>query len=84
MIVRGRLLARWVRRHGLARSTVRGFRRAFLSTVPHLRLPGIEGPLAPAEFLARLRTLGIPALVALLRAWKEREPKYSLLGFYAR
>lgn len=84
VIVQGRPLARCARRRRLHRCTVRGFCRAFLRTVPHLRLPTAEGALAPADFVRRLLGLGAASVVALLRFWKELEPKHSLLGFYRR
>jgi hypothetical protein len=81
-------LSRLADSSSLARGTLRGLRARFLRTVPLLRLPSREGPLPARIFLEVL--LGTPSqdvatkLVGLFRAWKEREPKHSIVGIYAR
>lgn len=73
--------ARWT---GIARTTLRHLACGFLRAVRSLRLPGHPGALAPKAFLTRLVALGPCAVRRLFRAWKEIEPKHSIVGIYAR
>jgi hypothetical protein len=77
-------LARWAKLKHLARTTVRHLREKFEGTVGRLRLPGQEGALGPKAFLARLLELGADGIARIFRDWKEREPKHSVVGLYAR
>jgi hypothetical protein len=74
----------------IPRGTLRRLKRRFLRTVPLLRLPPRAGPLSPATFLAVLLGDGTSleeapgSVLEVFRAWKEREPKHSIVGIYAR
>lgn len=84
LLVRGVALNTVARRAGLGRGALRSLRARFLRTIPRLRLPGHEGVLDAAHFLGALARSGALALAELLRGWKEREPKLSVVGIYAR
>jgi len=67
-----------------ARTTIRRLKEDAASVLRKLRLPGQEGALAPAEFLKRLVALGAERIAEIFRAWKELDPKHSIVGFYRR
>ena len=67
-----------------ARTTVRRLKASVAAVVARLRLPGHEGSLAPKAFFTQLLALGADAIVSLFRAWKEIEPKHSIVGFFPR
>jgi len=69
---------------GVARGTLRHLKGRFVRTVPLLRLPKCEGALGALTFLEGLARKGPAGVVALFRNWKEREPKHSIVGIYAR
>ena len=77
-------VSRWARLRRLARTTVRHLREKFEEVVRRLRLPGQEGALGPKAFLVRLLGFGADRIAKIFRAWKEREPKHSVVGLYAR
>ena len=77
-------VARWAKLRHLARTTVRHLREEFEDSVGRLRLPGQEGALGPQAFLTRLLELGADGIARIFRDWKEREPKHSVVGHYAR
>ena len=68
----------------VARGTLRHLKARFLHTVPVLRLSEYEGALSAAAFLEGLARKAPATVVALFRTWKEREPKHSIVGIYAR
>jgi hypothetical protein len=68
----------------MARGTLRGLRARFQRALPQLRLPDQPAAWPPARFLEALRALDPSAIVALFRAWKECEPKHSVVGLHAR
>ena len=68
----------------LPRSTVRGVLRRFGQVMPRLRLPGQQGALAAAAFLARLAALPLVVLSGCFQSWKEGEPKQAVVGIYRR
>lgn len=72
------------RRAGLARGTLRSLKACFLCVLPKLRLPRHEGALHAADFLAILSDMEPLAVTDIFRAWKEREPKHSIVGIYLR
>ena len=74
----------YARKRTLPRTTVRRMKATFATIVRHLRLAGQEGSLGPAAFLRRLFGLPVDRIAEIFRDWKEREPKHSLLGIYAR
>lgn len=76
--------ARWASLRHLGRTTVRHLREEFEQVVGRLRLPGQEGALGPKAFLSRLFRLGGNRIAEIFRDWKEREPKHSVVGLYAR
>jgi hypothetical protein len=69
--------------HG-ARTTLRRLKERAGTIIARLRLPGQEGVLSPATFLTRLEALGADRIAEIFRAWKELDPKHSIVGFYAR
>ena len=71
-------------RTSIARGTLRHLKSRFQRVVSVLRLPGREGALDAADFLEALAAMDPSALVERFRAWKEREPKHSIAGIYAR
>jgi hypothetical protein len=77
-------LARWAKLKHIARTTVRHLREEFEDSVGRLRLPGQVGALGPKAFLTRLLELGADGIARIFRDWKEREPKHSVVGLYAR
>ena len=68
----------------LARGTLRCLKARFQRVVSVLRLPEYEGALSAAAFLEGLARKAPATVVALFRSWKEREPKHSIVGIYAR
>lgn len=84
MIVREAPVSRLARLRRVAASTLRWIKAAFLRARQVLRLPDHEGQLSPGDFLRRLAGMGVEAVRALFMAWKEGEPKHSILGLYAR
>lgn len=88
LIVRQIALSALSRRTSLPRGTLRRLKARYLRTVPILRLPSREGALGAEEFLRALSgdspEESIPAVLDLFRTWKEREPKHSIVGIYAR
>jgi len=84
LFVNERPLSAWARLQGVARSTLRGLRARVARVLAKLRLPDQEGALPPAAFLTRLLGLGADRVAEIFRAWKELEPKHSIVGFYAR
>lgn len=68
----------------IPRTTLRRIIAKFHTTVKLLRLPEHPGVLAADAFLRRLFALGLDAIVELFAEWKEREPKFSLVGIYPR
>lgn len=72
----------------LPRATVRHLKARFLRTLPLLRLPPREGALGAEAFLEAVTSEApgrpAPSIAELLRTWKEREPKHSVVGIYAR
>jgi hypothetical protein len=84
LFVEERATSTWARRKDAARTTLRRLKARAAMMLLRLRLPGQEGALAPAAFLERLITLGVDRIAAIFRAWKELEPKHSIVGFYAR
>ena len=76
--------SRWARRNDAARTTLRRLKARAAAMLLRLRLPGQEGALAPAAFLERLIAFGADRIAAIFRAWKELEPKHSIVGCYAR
>jgi hypothetical protein len=75
---------RWARLHAVARTGARRLKSAFAGIATRLRLPGQEGALSPADFLRKLFTFGVDRVAGIFRAWKELEPKHSIVGIYAR
>ena len=63
---------------------LRGLKARVALVLAKLRLPDHEGALSPADFLTRLLALGAERIAELFRAWKELEPKHSIVGFYPR
>jgi hypothetical protein len=49
-----------------------------------LRLPPREGALSAAAFLEIVKEEAAATVIECFRAWKEREPKHSIVGIYAR
>lgn len=84
LFVKERPLSTWARLKGVARSTLRGLKARVALTLAKLRLPGQEGALSPAPFVTRLLDLGAERVAEIFRAWKELEPKHSIVGFYVR
>lgn len=95
LFVRKEPLSTLARRMTIRRSTLRHLSARYLRTVLLLRLPSRAGPLHAAAFLkvlivdGRSTTTGSPqetieAIIHLFRTWKEREPKHSVVGIYAR
>ena len=68
----------------VARGTLRGLSVRFRRALPHLRLPRSQAALPTATFLEVLAKLEPTVIVALFRAWKEYEPKHSVVGIYQR
>lgn len=72
----------------LPRTTLRHLKARFLRTLPLLRLPPREGALGAEAFLEAVTCEGpgrsAPSIAELFRTWKEREPKHSVVGIYAR
>jgi len=81
--VEGTPLSRLARQARVSRSTLRrlsvGFRRARQA----LRLPWRPAALTAAAFLEALVPLAL-TVVLLFQAWKEREPKHSIVGLHPR
>ena len=69
---------------GVARGTLRHLEARFVPTARLLRLSEYGGALSAGAFLEGLVRKGPAAVVALFRSWKEREPKHSIVGIYAR
>lgn len=67
-----------------SRTTLSRHAALFAEAVSMLRLPRQEGALGPAAFLQRLFRFAVDRIVEIFRAWKELEPKHSIVGFYAR
>ena len=84
LFIEGIPLARWARLRHLCRTTVRHLREKFEEVVVRLRLPGQEGALGPKPFLSRLFRFEASRIAQIFRDWKEREPKHSVVGLYAR
>ena len=84
LLVQGMPLNALARRLGVARGTLRYLRGRFLHTLPKLRLPGHEGFLNATEFLTALAQASAAAVAELFRAWKQREPKFCVVGIYLR
>ena len=84
LLVRGVAVNTLARRFGVARGTLRYLRVRFLRTLPKLRLPGHEGFRNAAEFLTALAQAGAAAVAELFRVWKQREPKFCVVGIYLR
>lgn len=72
------------RRESVPRSTLRRLRARFLRVAPVLRLPEHPAALAPADFMAVLARTALDRLADLFVAWKEIEPKHSVVGMFAR
>lgn len=66
------------------RGTLRRLRARYLRAAPRLRLSQQEGVLGGGAFLNVLLQRSAPTLFDLFRTWKEREPKHSIVGIYAR
>jgi hypothetical protein len=79
-----RATSTWARLTQITRTTMRRLKARAASILLRLRLPGQEGALAPAAFLERLLALGVEKIATIFRAWKELEPKHSIVGFFAR
>lgn len=84
LFIEGVPTARWAKLRRLCRTTVRHLGEQFENSVGRLRLPGQEGALGPKAFLTRLLELGADGIARIFRDWKEREPKHSVVGLYAR
>lgn len=84
MFARGAALNTLARRAGLGRGALRCLKARFSRVVRQLRLPWHEGMLGAADFLAALAAAGARAVADLFRSWKESEPKFSVVGIYAR
>lgn len=69
---------------GVTRGLLRCLKARCLRTLPKLRLPWHEGALDAERFLNMLMQAEAAAVVDLFRAWKEREPKFSIVGIYFR
>jgi hypothetical protein len=68
----------------VSRTTLSRHAELFGQTVAKLRLARQEGALGPAKFLSRLLRIGVERIAELFRAWKELEPKHSIVGIYPR
>lgn len=77
-------VSRWARLKDVARTTIRRIKADFERAALRLRLPDTEGRLYSSEFLTALARRGAHAVQELFVAWKELEPKHSILGVYAR
>ena len=77
-------LSELARRISIPRGTLRHLKARYLCTRPLLRLPPHEGALGAAPFLALLTLQASASIDDLFRSWKEREPKHSIVGIYAR
>lgn len=77
-------ISREARKLGVSRCGIRHLFARFLRTLPKLRLPGREGFLPPPAFLGALADRKPDEITSLFRGWKEREPKLSIVGIYAR
>ena len=77
-------LSTLARRISIPRGTLRRLRSRYLRAAPLLRLPPHEGALGRGAFLNVLLQRSAPTLYQLFRHWKEREPKHSIVGIYAR
>ena len=84
LLVQGIALNALARQAHAPRGTLRSLRARFLRVMPRLRLPWREGALGAADFLAALAAAGAAAVAHLFLGWKQREPKLSVLGVYAR
>lgn len=84
MFVKEQPTSTWAWLTESARTTMRRLKSRAASILMRLRLPGHEGALAPKAFLERLLALGVDRIVTIFRAWKELEPKHSIVGFYPR
>lgn len=82
--LRGVALNTLARHAGLGRGALRYLKARFLRALPRLRLPWRESALDAAGFLTALAQAGATAIAGLFRDWKEREPKLSVVGIYAR
>ena len=82
--VNGHGMATTAKFFSAARTTVRRVCAKFYQAVKVLRLSGQAGVLPPAEFLRRLFSNSGSQVATLFVAWKEREPKHSLVGMYPR
>ena len=69
---------------GVTRGAIRYLKARFLRTLPKLRLPRREGMLEASAFLTALSDMGPDVAADIFRDWKEREPKLSIVGVYAR
>ena len=77
-------VSKMARKLKVTRAGVRYLKTRFLRVLPKLRLPGREGFLAAPAFLGALSEMEGAEVAALFRDWKEREPKLSIVGVYAR
>lgn len=77
-------LSTFARTSSVPRGTLRRLRSRYLRAAPLLPLPTREGVLGGGAFLNALLQRSAPALLILFRTWKEREPKHSIVGIYAR
>jgi hypothetical protein len=74
----------WARLKGAARTTLRRLKAGAALVLARLRLPGHDGALAPDAFVKHLLAFGVEKIAAIFRAWKQLEPKHSIVGFYPR
>ena len=84
LFVQKEALSTLSRRASVARGTLRHLRARFLRVASVLRLPEREGAFDAAGFLEVLADTAAATVVFLFRGWKEREPKHSVVGIYAR
>lgn len=82
--VEGTPLSRLACQARVSRSTLRRLRLGFRRARAALRLPSRPAALTAAAFLAALATLAATTGVPLLQAWKELEPKLSVVGIHPR
>ena len=84
LFVQNEALSTLSRRVSVPRGTLRHLKARFLRVVSVLRLPEREGALDAAGFLEVLADNAVATVVALFRAWKEREPKHTIVGIHVR
>ena len=77
-------LSTLARRISVPRGTLRRLRARYLRAAPRLRLPSQEGALGKDALLRILLQIESQRLLDLFRSWKERAPKHSIVGIYAR